>query len=154
MKVNKKFTQLSIKNSKINNVTYDTQTNYEDNQLSREMSDLVSNPAPPPIKTRNKEFRNQQTNQRANRQLEQTIPIQYSNVVVQGDQFNRYKGQVQTTPSRKTYIKQRSIESNETDSSFYMDKYVPEYMSNRHLTSPALEYFVDEQNSVYGRVKL
>ena len=115
---------------------------------------MAPNPAPPPIKSRNKEFKSQLTNQRIKGQFEQTIPIQYANVVVQDDRLDRYKGQVQASTSRKTYIKQRSIESNETDSSFYMDKYVPEYMSNKHLRSPALEYFVDEQNSVYGRVKL
>ena len=79
------------------------------------------------------------------------MPIEYSNVIVSNE-----RGQIQSTSSKKIYIKQRSFEndSSETDSSFYKDTYVPEYMSNRHLKSPALEYFVDEQNSVYGRIKL
>jgi hypothetical protein len=38
--------------------------------------------------------------------------------------------------------------------SFYEDKYVPQYMSNKNLVSTALEYFVEDENSIYGRVKL
>ncbi|RNA27074.1 hypothetical protein BpHYR1_001950 [Brachionus plicatilis] len=42
----------------------------------------------------------------------------------------------------------------ETDESDYQDKYVPKYMSNKRMLSPSDEFFVDEDNSVYGRVKL
>jgi len=145
-----------VKVSKINNGTYVTRPHDEDEEFNRENSDVVPNPPPPPppVKSRTKEIKNQRMNQKVNGQTERIVPIEYSNVVVHDDRNDRYKGQVQVNSTRTTYIKQRSIESHETDSSFYMDKYVPEYMSNKHLRSPALEYFVDEQNSVYGRVKL
>jgi hypothetical protein len=143
-----------VKVSKINNGTYITRPQEE--EFNRENSDAVPNPPPPPVKSRTKEIKNQRMNHKVNGQTEKIVPIEYSNVVVNDDRNDRYKGQVQVNTTRTTYIKQRSIESHETDSSFgfYQDKYVPEYMSNKHLRSPALEYFVDEQNSVYGRVKL
>lgn len=42
----------------------------------------------------------------------------------------------------------------ETDESDYQDRYVPKYMSSKRMLSPSDEFFVDEDNSVYGRVKL
>ena len=42
----------------------------------------------------------------------------------------------------------------ETDESDYQDKYIPRYMSSKKMLSPSDEFFVDEDNSVYGRVKL
>lgn len=42
----------------------------------------------------------------------------------------------------------------ETDESFYQDKYRPQYVSNKNLKSPAIEYFNDSDNVVYGKVKL
>ncbi|CAF1036339.1 unnamed protein product [Brachionus calyciflorus] len=54
---------------------------------------------------------------------------------------------------RKVDNQQIHLES-ETDESFYQDKYVPQYMSNKRMLSPANEFFVDEDSSVYGRVKL
>jgi hypothetical protein len=38
--------------------------------------------------------------------------------------------------------------------SFYEEKYVPMYMSNRNLVSSAIEYFVEDDNAIYGRVQL
>lgn len=37
---------------------------------------------------------------------------------------------------------------------FYEDKYVPEYMNNKHLISQPLEFFEDDENMIYARVKL
>lgn len=54
----------------------------------------------------------------------------------------------------KKLQQQVSVESNETDENFYKDEYVPQYASNKHLKSPALEYFVEEDQSIYGRIKL
>lgn len=42
----------------------------------------------------------------------------------------------------------------ETDESDYQDKYIPRYMSSKKMLSPSDEFFVDEDNSVYGRVKI
>lgn len=51
------------------------------------------------------------------------------------------------------YFEEIEYES-ETDESFYEEKYVPQYVSNRNLPSVALEYFHDNGNSIYGKVKL
>jgi hypothetical protein len=38
--------------------------------------------------------------------------------------------------------------------SFYEEKYVPMYMSNRNLVTSAIEYFIEDDNAIYGRVQL
>ena len=43
-------------------------------------------------------------------------------------------------------------EYRETES-FYEEKYVPQYMSNKNMVSPPIDYFEDE-NAIYGRVQL
>lgn len=45
-------------------------------------------------------------------------------------------------------------ESEYESESFFEDRYVPQYVSNRNLPSTALEYFNDSGNSIYGKLKL
>lgn len=70
--------------------------------------------------------------------------------------LNSYKINKNTTTTRKEIINDSDSDLiTETDESFYQDKFIPQYMSNKNLKSPAIEYFKDTKNDVvYGKVKL
>ena len=71
--------------------------------------------------------------------------------------INNYKiNNNTTTTTRKEIINDSDSDLiTETDESFYQDKFIPQYMSNKNLKSPAIEYFKDTKNDVvYGKVKL
>lgn len=53
----------------------------------------------------------------------------------------------------RTEYDPRDDEFSESES-FYEEKYVPQYMSTKNLVSPPLEYFVEDDNAIYGRVQL
>lgn len=66
-----------------------------------------------------------------------------------------YKGRADPNfPGQRGLAPLSSSEDDETDESFYQDKYIPQYVSRKHMISPPLEYIIDEENSIYGRVKL
>ena len=113
---------------------------------------------PPPVKNRTQTTSNNRIklpdSSVQTDQVEHAQRLDYTHELVNKNNLTPKTAQHTILHTNMPFEKQESVDSSETDSSFYMDKYLPEYMSNKHLVKPALEYFVDPDNSIYGRVKL